>query len=240
VRLTPSRLPLSQATLPNPVRGVMRSWTYPEEENFFKHAALYSFLPKVSRADIPDSLPLPFVELTKICGLRVAAEILSERRTVARAKSIRNDIGECRQISGIDWKTWRPPDYEPSEEEINFWRGQYWSTRTPYDPTEGCRESFCDGWRTERKMRDLAAKLKLNRYGDGHWMPERAQKIAWSNLHKCLRKIKGIRPSFWPQPEPHSSTRDTPYIVVPEANGEWAEVGWRGAPLRTSIGFFRL
>jgi hypothetical protein len=38
--------------------------------------------------------------------------------------------------------------------------------------------AWSDDWRTERKMRDLDARLDLKRYGDGNWTPKRMCALA--------------------------------------------------------------
>ncbi len=51
----------------------------------------------------------------------------------------------------------------PMEGDEERWREKYWKKRKPY--VRHVRKPWAEGWRTERKMRDLTARLALENYG---------------------------------------------------------------------------
>jgi hypothetical protein len=116
-----------------------------------------------------------------------------------------------------NWAQWkRKREYQPSSREnlVPLRRTKRWA----------------DDWRTERKMRDLAARLDMYRYGVGTVQPVEMMQAAWRNLRATGEPQSQSRinwepqNTFWPESKLEPSVRDTP------PRGE----RWRKAWLRTS------
>jgi hypothetical protein len=198
-RITINRLPLPQATMPNPIRS-FRAWTYPEDERFFQYVAAYR---NEYRTGAPPAYDFPRCTITffgrqDAGGLRLLSERLPNARNRARQKWECNQRSECSQLADIDWKNWTPPDYQPTEKELRLWRSKHWSKRSAYDPAAGKREplNLAEETRTDRETR---ARLKV-KWG-GRWRPKEMQKRVWKRLHSTtrLRAAAGARPYFWPE-----------------------------------------
>jgi len=206
-RITTNRLPISLASLPNPVRS-LRAWTYPDDERFFEYVAVYRNEYKTVAPPAYD-FPQPIITYfgrQEYGGFRLLSERLPNARQRAKDKADDNQKNECSELSGIDWKNWTPPDYEPTEKQIRMWRWNHWSKRTPYDPTAGNREplKLTEETRTDRETR---ARLKV-KWG-GRWRPKEMHKRVWEELHAVRLRVdaSGTRPYYWPEYELEGAAR---------------------------------
>jgi hypothetical protein len=197
-RITTNRLPISQATMPNPIRG-FRAWTYPDDDSFFEYAAVYR---NEYRTVPPPAHDFPRCTITFFGrqdsgGFRLLSERLPTARKQAKKRGENNQRAECRELATIDWKNWTSPDYEPTEKELRVWRSKHWSKRSPYDPMAGKREplNLAEETRTDRQTR---ARLKV-KWG-GRWRPREMHKRVWEHLRAArLRAVaSGTRPYYWP------------------------------------------
>jgi hypothetical protein len=81
------------------------------------------------------------------------------------------------------------------KERINRWQRQYWRERTKYIPPPS--RDWPKGWRTERKMRDIHARLELYDYGGRINVPRMMKTTARRELEAWIdeRWISGI--NWW-------------------------------------------
>jgi hypothetical protein len=86
------------------------------------------------------------------------------------------------------------------------------------------KERWSDKWRTERPMRDLAARLNMYRYGSGTVDVKRMMATAWENLRQSQDTCK-----------PPTLQRSATY----ETHGGYRESSEGGAPLRKCDGNYR-
>jgi hypothetical protein len=104
---------------------------------------------------------------------------------------------------------WKRRKYGPAVGmKLKVPSGWYSATRKP-------REAWPDGWRTERKMRDIASKLRMHEYGgDGHINVPRMMATAQKNYREAWlaeSEACGIqsRQSYWPGREPPRGSTDS-------------------------------
>jgi hypothetical protein len=115
--------------------------------------------------------------------------------------------------------------YQPTDKEIRQWR-RYRKTRRRWDYREGRIEPWCAcevcqrwypnkervDWRTvwceetgedlsTRKVRDLNARLKLYRYGDHHWQPEKMREVTARRKQETFVAIPHTPRFYWPDHE---------------------------------------
>jgi hypothetical protein len=189
--ITPNRLPLSQATMPNPIRG-FRAWTYPDDDSFFEYVAVYrnEYRTVPSPAyDFP-RCTITFFARQDSGGFRLLSERLLGARKQAKKKAENNQRNECGELSAVDWKNWNPPYYEPTEKELKLWRSRHWSKRTPHDPAAGNRKplNLAEETRTDRETR---ARLNMYAYGsNGDTVQvEKMMRTAWENLRQSQKSL---------------------------------------------------
>jgi hypothetical protein len=67
---------------------------------------------------------------------------------------------------------------------------------------------WSDEWRAERPMRDLAARLKMYRYGTGTIDVKKISATAWGNVRQAQRAFRSPTPHRPPQYETSSNARE--------------------------------
>jgi hypothetical protein len=143
------------------------------------------------------------------------------------------DVFSFRKVSGWSYPAFRyprreprPPAYlrelvqpfEPTDKDIRRWRTHHWNKRKKNLPgwSRNQRKPWAEDWRTERKMRDLNARLDLYEYGTGRLTVARMTAKVNARLFPVFleaSKAKGIvvKQTFWPGGEaPRGSTETNP------------------------------
>jgi hypothetical protein len=105
----------------------------------------------------------------------------------------------------------------PTERDVDGWRKKYWKKRTPY--VRPGRKPWALGWRTERKMRDLTAHLKIENDGwdtsgrsdaivPPRYNVKRMQEITTQRAHEAWIEERFNSGPAWPQrPARHTTER---------------------------------
>lgn len=118
---------------------------------------------------------------------QLSRELRPESSSLGSTLEYRHSPASCNWLRSVGFA----PPAVPKLVPIRRWS---WDERWP------------DKWRSERKMRDLAAKLKMYRYGDGHLEVARMCETASKNQHEAWlskQRVCGIvhKNRFWPNGE---------------------------------------